>query len=290
LRLEYTKADGYTIKQDVSNHWEYAKLFPSLSVEQEINENNKVDFSVSRRINRPSYSQLNPVHWYTDQYFYYAGNPNLVPEIAWIISTAFTLQHKYIFTVTYSFSNDYINRKLSMDGIAVRSQAYNLGDLHRLDMMAALPLQVLPFWEIQLTPDISYMSYPISQLAGETILSKWSATLSVRQQFKLPSGIKMDISTEYYSAGLRGVYATKGGFYTDAGFKKSFLTNKLDVQLTLSDIFNTTRYQGRSKSSITDYYDDEKSDSRRMGMTLHYHFGSDLIKGNNKTTEEEDRL
>lgn len=290
LRLEYTKADGYTVKQDVSNHWAYTKLFPSFSIEQEINDDDKINFSASRRINRPSYSELNPVRWYTDQYFYYAGNPDLVPEMAWIFSTAYTLQRKYVFTVTYNFSNNYINRKLTHDGSAIKTQAFNLGNMQRIDLIASLPVQVLPVWELQLMPDVSYMSYPLSQFTGETILSKWFATLSVQQQLKLPAGIKMDISTECSSAALRGIYVTHSYFYTDLGFKRSFFTNKLDVQLTLSDLFNSNRYRGVSQSNITDYYYNDKPDTRRIGIALHYHLGSDLIKGNNKKTEEQERL
>lgn len=290
LRGEYTKADGYTVKQDVSNHWKYGKLFPSLSIAQELNERNKMTLSVSRRINRPAYSQLNPVRWYTDRYFYYAGNPDLVPEIAWVLSTAYTLQRKYVFTITYNHSNNYINRKLTLDGSAIKTQAYNLGVMQRLDMMASLPLQVTPFWEMQLMPVVTYMAYPVSRLTGNKTLSKWFATLSAQQQLKLPAGIKMDISTQCATAALRGVYITRSYFYTDIGFKRSFFAGKFDAQLSFSDLFNTNVYNGVSQSDISDYYYKDKPDTRRVGFTLHYHFGSDLIKGGNKKTEEQERI
>jgi len=290
LRWEYTKADGYTIKQDVSNHWNYGKLFPSLSIEQDLNERDKMTFSVSRRINRPTYSELNPVRWYTDRYFYYSGNPNLVPEISWILSTAYTLQRKYVFTITYNRSNNYINRKLTIDGNAIKTHAYNLGVMQRLDMMASLPLQATAFWEMQLMPTVGYMAYPVSQLKGDKILSKWFAALTAQQQFKLPAGIKMDISTQCSSAAIRGVYITRGYFYTDIGFKRSFLSDKLDAQLSFSDIFNSNVYSGVSQSDISDYYYSDKRDTRRVGFTLHYHLGSDLVKGNSKKTEEQERL
>ncbi|MBX2923863.1 MAG: TonB-dependent receptor [Chitinophagaceae bacterium] len=290
LRWEYTKADGYTVKQDVSNHWKYGKLFPTLSIEQELNERDKMTFSVSRRINRPAYSELNPVRWYTDRYFYYSGNPDLVPEIAWILSTAYTLQRKYVFTITYNHSSNYINRKLTQDGSAVKTQAYNLGVMQRFDMMVSLPLQVTSFWEMQLMPVVSYMAYPISLLTGDKTLSKWFATLSAQQQFKLPANIKMDISTQCASASIRGVYITRSYFYTDIGFKRSFFSGKLDVQLSFSDILNTNVYRGVSQSDISNYYYRDKPDTRRVGFTLHYHFGSDLVKGNGKKTEEQERL
>ena len=292
LRLEYTKADGHTVKQDVNNQWEYTRLFPTFSLEQEITAGDKLSFSVSRRINRPSYSQLNPVRWYTDQYFYYAGNPGLLPEMAWVSSVGYTLKQKYVLTLSYGHSSHYINRKLIIDnnGISIKSLAANLGNMHRLDIIASVPLKLFSFWELQFMPDISYMSYPIAQFSGEKILSKWFAAIFLQQQFKFPAGIKMDVSTQYYSAALRGIYITRANFYTDIGLKKSVLKNKLDLQLTCSDIFNTTRYGGVSQSSVTDYYYNDKSDTRRIGITLHYHIGSDVIKGSSKKTDEQERL
>ncbi len=290
LRWEYTKADGYTVKQDVSNRWEYGKLFPTLSAEQEITGQDKLTLSVSRRINRPAYSELNPVRWYTDQYFYYAGNPNLVPELAWVFSAAYTLRSKYVFSITYNHSDNYINRKLTPDGSAIKTQAYNLGVMQRLDIMASLPFQVAPFWEMQIMPVLSYMSYPVSQLTGEKTLAKWFSTVSAQQQLKLPAGIKMDVSMTYASAALRGVYVTRSYFYTDIGFKKSLLGGKLDIQLSLSDVFNSNVYIGVSKSDISNYHYRDKPDSRRVGLTLHYHFGSDLVKSSSRKSEEQERL
>jgi len=290
LRFEYTRADGYTVKQDVSNRWEYAQLFPSLAIAQKVGQADEIDISLSRRINRPSYSDLNPVRWYNDQFFYYSGNPGLVPELAWVFSTAYTFRHRYILTATYNVSNNYISRRLTMDGIAVKSQSANLGTMRRFDIIAALPFQLFSFWEMQVNPNISYMSYPIPQLNSEQTLSKWFATLAVQQRFNLPAGIKMDVSSQYYSAGLRGIYITRASFYTDIGIKRTFIPDRFDVQLTFSDVFNTNRYRGVSQSLLSNYYYNDKPDSRRIGITLHYHLGSDLLKGSGKRTEEQERL
>jgi hypothetical protein len=292
LRLEYTKADGYTVKQDTGNRWEYAKPFPSVSIEQQINDDNKINFSASRRINRPSYSQLNPIHWYSDPFFYSTGNPNLKPEMAWTLSTAYSFKQKYILTISYGYSSNHIMRTLIPDSnsATIKNLAANVGSMQLLDLMVSLPIRIFSFWQLQLTPDVSYTAYPISQLEGTATLCKWFATMFVQQQFKIPAGIKADVSAKYYTDALRGTYATKAGFYTDIGLKKPFLKNTLDVQLTATNVFNSARYHGTSQSNITDYYYDNRLDTRRVGITLHYHFGSDLIKGNNKATEEQERL
>lgn len=290
LRFEYTRADGYTVRQDVNNHWEYKQLFPSLSIARAIGESDKIDISMSRRINRPSYADLNPIRWYVDQYFYYSGNPALVPEPGWVFSAAYTIRHKYILTASYNISNHFISRSLTMDGEAVKSQSANLGTMQRLDLIAALPFRLFPFWEAQLSPDLACMSYPVPKLNGERTLSRWFVTVAVQQRFNLPAGIKMNASLQYYSPGLRGIYKTAAICYGDLGVKKVFIPGRFDAQVTVSDVFNTNRFRGFSQSGVTDYYYRDKPDSRRIGITLHYHIGSDLIKASSKRTEEQDRL
>ena len=148
--MEHTNADGYTVKQDIANHWTYTQLFSSFSIKQDINDNNKVDISISRRINRLSYTDQNPVRGYSNQYFYYSGNPNLVPEPGWVYSAIYSLKKKYIFSVAYNHSNNYINRKLVLDdnGVAIKSQSANFGSMKRLDITASISVSPLPFWKI----------------------------------------------------------------------------------------------------------------------------------------------
>ncbi|MBZ4192476.1 outer membrane beta-barrel protein [Niabella beijingensis] len=292
LRAEYTNADGYTVKQDINNRRSYLQLFPTLSLGEDLKNGDRVNIAASRRINRPSYSDLNPVRWYTDPYYYYAGNPDLLPEMAWVFSAAYTLKHRYIFTFSYNRSSNYINRKLFRDdnSAAVSSRSANLGSMQQAGLIIAAPLQLFSFWELQLTADLNYMTYPVSQLEGEYRLAKWYGTLTAQQQIRLPAGIKMDLFTQYVSAALRGIYTTKQYFYTDIGFKRSFFAGKLDLQFTLNDAFNTIRYQGVSQSNIVNYWYNDKPDTRKAGISVHYHFGSGPVKGNKKKTEEQERL
>ncbi len=49
-------------KREFKNSWQYTNLFPSLAIGHEL-ERHKLHLSLSRRINRPTYSDLNPVRW-----------------------------------------------------------------------------------------------------------------------------------------------------------------------------------------------------------------------------------
>jgi len=80
LRGEY---NARLLTQHVMNkEYSLKKLdfFPSFSVSRQFKKDHQLQFSYSRRINRPHEQLLNPFPFYSDKYFSMRGNPNLMPE------------------------------------------------------------------------------------------------------------------------------------------------------------------------------------------------------------------
>lgn len=292
LRVESTSARGYTVEEEIDNSWKYSRLFPSLSAEHQINKNNKVNFSISRRINRPAYSTLNPVRWYYDQYFYYSGNPYLRPEMAWIYSAGYTLKDRYVLSASYSARSNYLSRRLIIEENtgAIISQSANLASMRRLDVTASVPLHLLASWDLQLTAGVSHTSYPVPLLESERITALWAANAMLNQQFKLPAGFNAELSATWTSRELWGIYQKGSIFFTDFGLKKSFIKGKLDVRFAFTDFLRTNRYRGRSLTDYTDYRYDDLPDTRRASISVKYHFGGQLQPDRSRRIEEQDRL
>lgn len=292
LRVESTMAEGYTVEAEVDNRWRYMKLFPSISIDQVINRNHEVNVSVSRRINRPTYSNLNPVRWYYDQYFFYAGNPYLRPELAWIYSLGYTWKEQYVLTASYSHRSDYIAKRLIIEPgtNAVVSQSANFESMERFDLILSVPFKPVPFWDIQITGGTNYTAYPVPLLDRMKTLKKWAGNAVVNQQLKLPAGIQMELSATWFSSELWGIYRKKWIFSTDLGLRKSFLNNKVDIRISFTDFLRTNRYGGRSLTDYTNYYYDDLPDTRRISLSVRYHIGGKLQLGQSRRIEEQDRL
>lgn len=292
MRIESTWAEGYTVEAEIDNRWRYTKLFPSLSIDQMIDRNNKVNVSVSRRINRPTYSNLNPVRWYYDQYFFYAGNPYLKPELAWIYSLGYTWKEQYALTATYSRRSDYISRRLAIDPgtNAVISQSANFSNMERFDLILSVPVKPTAFWDIQFTGGTNYTSYPVPLLEGMKTLRKWAGNAIVNQQFRMPAGIQMELSVTWLSDELWGIYGKRSVFFADLGLRKSFAGNKFDVRFSFNDFLRTNRLRGRSLTDYTNYYYDDRPDTRRVSLSVKYHLGGSLQSGQARRIEEQDRL
>ncbi|UYQ94169.1 outer membrane beta-barrel protein [Chitinophaga horti] len=292
LRLEHTNADGTTAKSGVLNKWTYTQLFPSLLMEQALGEQQQLSLSISRRINRPAYTDLNPVRWYRDEYFYYSGNPALVPELAWSASAIYSLRSRYIFSLVYRRSNDYMSEQLAFDNYspAIRSQRANFGTMQRVEATAAVPVAILPVWQLQLNSNVNFTTYPVTMIAGNRQLSQWAAALSLQQDISLPVGFKVSLATYYTTREVRGIFRTAAIWYQEAGVKKSWLQGRLNTMVSFNDIFDTYRLQGRSVSDFTNFWYNDKPDSRRVGVSVTYRLGGKVMKGYNRKTEEQERL
>ncbi len=82
LRAENTQTNGYseTLNQEVTNN--YLKLFPSLYLDYQLNENHGLNFTYGKRINRPGFGLLNPFRTYINSNSYSEGNPFLKPSFS----------------------------------------------------------------------------------------------------------------------------------------------------------------------------------------------------------------
>jgi hypothetical protein len=290
LRVEHTDAKGYTVKEDFTNRWDYTSVFPSLSVDHEMKEN-KLNLSLSRRINRPTYADLNPVRWYTDQYFYYAGNPALVPELAWLLSTAFTFHRKYIITATYGFRDHYMTKRLVIDSAsnAVKSQTANFNNMQRFDLLFSAPFNYGP-WSMQVSAGINYSQYPFPQMGKEGMAARWAANAQVQQQLKLPAGFRLELASYFYSRELWGIYLKEPLVFMDAGLRKSFLKDNLTAQLTFTDFLRTYQLRGASQSNTTDYRYNDRPEAHRLSFSVKYHIGGKLTSKRASSIEEQERL
>src|SRR5699024_3762887 len=79
LRSEYTTTKGNSISLNQITQKDYLEFFPSAYLSYTKNRSNIFTFSYGRRVNRPSYDNLDPFRIYISQYNYQEGNPFLRP-------------------------------------------------------------------------------------------------------------------------------------------------------------------------------------------------------------------
>ncbi len=291
IRMEHTLTDANSISSSIRTRRDYTNLFPSFSLEQKLNGSHSVSLSLSRRINRPLYNNLNPVRYFYDKYYYYQGNPLLQPERAWVSTIIYTLHQKYIVSLTYNRANNFISQSavVNPDAVLITSNI-NFGKRERLDLQLSSPINYTRFWSSSNTVSLNYTHYPLQQLGGIKSAEKFAIDVISNHSLTLPKKVSGEVNFHYTSPTLNGVYIYRQFFSVDAGLKKTFAKRKIDVRASLSDIFRTIRYSGYSITNTANSWYNNLPDSRRLNVSLIYHLGGKLARGKTQRLEEQERL
>lgn len=113
LRAEYSDINTQLLETKEVNPRNYVGFFPNVFLNYQKSEKSQYQFSVSRRINRPRFWDLNPFFSFTDRINFFGGNPNLDPEYTWSFEVS-QIRYFKVFTFTSSIyarnSTDIIQR------------------------------------------------------------------------------------------------------------------------------------------------------------------------------------
>jgi hypothetical protein len=114
-----------------------------------IDEQNDLSLSVGRRIDRPTYKQLNPFKFYLDPSTYIEGNPFLKPQLTIQSDLTYTFKQKYSLTFTYSRTDDNIISvlipSLTESKVTIQTDK-NLALNYYYDLSLILPIDVTTWW------------------------------------------------------------------------------------------------------------------------------------------------
>ncbi|MFD2513248.1 TonB-dependent receptor domain-containing protein [Pontibacter locisalis] len=249
LRAEQTVTNGKSLTLNKRNKNSYLDLFPSLFLQQTVNENYQVSYSYSRRISRPRYSALNPFVLYLDPYSLVLGNPDLKPQYTHSFSVTQTLQQRYNLVLDYAVTKDFIVEvpaKTSSDEVTLFQQQ-NMDDMQSASATLVAPVRVAAKWEMNNSATVLFQSF--AQTRGDQVLENEQVTFMAQSSHnvQLPAGVRMEVNAGYRGPVAYGLYELYGNWWVDAGLKRSFLNDKLDLSLNVTDIFRSKKMEGETQ-------------------------------------------
>lgn len=300
LRGEHTHVR--THQQNGNVHWDssYFQLFPSAYFNYKLKEDQTLGVSVSRRIDRPGYSQLNPFLFLIDVTTYATGKPGLLPQLTWSYELSYTLK-SLSFTLGYSHTKDVQNTVIarfrdvfpgipSEDNVTVQIPV-NLESSDYIGLTVAAPVRVNKWWNMINNADVYYNHYN-GNLAG-TSLNNGRAAVSVRtnNSFSFRKGWSAELNVNYNSGGRSGYMIFDPQWGVAAGFQKSVMKNKGTVRFNVTDIFWTNL----PKAVITynNYIEKWRAyrETRVATLSFTYRFGNSKVAAARRraTASEEER-
>lgn len=242
IRAEHTwnKADqvnnGGEIKQN------YVKLFPSLFIDYNLNGGDKLNLKVSRRIDRPAYSLMNPFRRPLSATLYFQGNPTLQPQLSTELEMTYSVKNALFLSVGYSVFQDFIATLPFLDSNMVTTTRIpsNVNGTHFYSVGLGYSKRVFPWW----TPNYDFSVYQQTShgsIKGVSLDNPGvlSCDLDLNNTFTLSNNLTAEVN--YKIAGRRRVIGTTYGGYSvlSLGAKRTIMKQKGTITLNFINILQT---------------------------------------------------
>jgi len=278
----------------------YFQLFPSAFFNYKLKEDQTVGVSVSRRIDRPGYSQLNPFLFLIDVTTYATGRPGLLPQLTWSYELSYTLK-SLNFTLGYSHTKDDQNITLarfkevfpnipSADNVTVQVPI-NLQSSDYFGLTVSAPIRISKWWNMINNANVYYQHYNGS-FSGTTLNNgKPAADIRTNNTFTFKKGWTAELNASVNTGGRSGFMVLDPQWGISSGVQKTVLKNKGTVRFNITDIFWTNL----PKAVITYNNYIEKwhayRETRVANLSFTYRFGSNKIQAARRrtTASEEER-
>lgn len=290
LRAEYTHTAGHQVTTDSLVSRSYTKLFPSVFLGQELNENHKFQLGYSRRIERPGYWDLNPFRIYDDPFSYSEGNPYLQPALVNAFELGYSYLAKYHLTFSYNQTNDVISNLVgvSPDGNLSVERAENLATFTNYGLSLTGSVNYNTWWSSAQFLNLFHNDFAIAELGLKRHFKGTSFTFDSQHTFKMGKGWKGELNGLYKSKERSGVFLTKAYYMVSTAAQKELLNGKANVSLLVNDIFKSKQYRHYANYAGMASHTLYKPDSRSVVLTFSYRFGGDSNAAKTRSTGSEE--
>lgn len=280
LRGEYTHTLGQQITSDSTVERKYFQLFPSVFLSQTLSEKHRLQFSYSRRIERPDYEDLNPFRFFRDPFLYYEGNPFLKPQLTHSLEVGHTFRNFLTTTINYSYTSDVINWMMGqIDSTNTTFQGpQNLRSLMNYGISFSASQNPMPWWTTNNFFNIFRNEYKGDQKGGDLTNSITSFTVNSQNSIQLGNGTSMEVSGVYNSRSVYGVFRTRAYGMISAGIQKQVFNSQGTLKLMANDIFQGRKRVQTARYENLDLNTNIRFDSRVITLSFSYRLGNQNVK------------
>jgi iron complex outermembrane recepter protein len=275
----------------------YDNFFPSAALTYNLTEKHGLNFTYSRRIDRPNYEDLNPFEWRLDELTFRKGSPFLRPQY----SNNFEVKYVFMGFATiggsYSKTTDLITDIVERDPAVPNKSFINYRNLAKQENYAlnlSTPTPIKKWWSgyvsVTMYKAIYTANFPEYSFEAATPIA-WN--VYAEQTFNLPKGFVYEVSGWFNSASIwGGSWLSKPQGSLDMGVQKKILKEQGTLKLSFTDLFFTAPWRSFSEAipglKITGR---GAWESQQLKLNFNYRFGKSTVKAarNRKTGLEEEK-
>ncbi len=285
LRIEQTKSNGELTRADgiiqADNRVKrsYTDFFPSAAATWNINAKHTLGLTFSRRIDRPTYQDLNPFENKLDELTFEKGNAFLQPQYTSNVELNHTFMGMITTTAGYSFVKDFATQATDTTGNATFVQQKNLGKQQIISFSIGAPTPINKWWNGYANIWYNYQMFDgtIGENTVNVNVPSYGAYL--QQSFTLGKNYTTEISGWYNGPSVwGGTWKTKPQGGVDVGLQKQLLKQQATLKISITDIFFTSPWNATNNFGGLFIDGGGKWESRTTRLSFSWRFGSSQIK------------
>jgi len=285
-----TREEGIVVDRNLNN------LFPNVLVSYSFNEKSKLNLAYNRRINRPRFNDLAPFVFFINPTTALAGNLELRSTITDGLDLSYQFK-KWWVSFKYSYAKNAIvpfQPAPVTDGVLLlRSE--NLKYLQNYSVSVTAPVKLTSWWELRNDATLSFVRLETRHLENNIRERATSLVYNGISSFLLPKDFTIEVTGNYQSSFLFGLYNFHPMGRLDIGLKKKLKDNWGTLTLVGADLLGTQVWKGNSNTSENNIRSDFIYDFGLRSVTLSYTktFGNKKLKEvefKSATEEEKKRV
>lgn len=293
LRYEHVTSDYFDqdIRIDEQSR-NYDNLFPNVSLAMPVGKT-QLSLSYTAKTRRPSYNELSSNLQYDDRFTYEGGNPNLKPETI----------HDLTFMGNYQWIQLFVNYQQRRDAIEFVAQSYeknaaitvftreNFSKIERLNTGLVLSPK-FGIWEPALSLQMQQQFLKNITMGAWKHFNRPIFSGRLDNNFRFSKTFSGNLTLFASSKGNTGIMLMKPNQGVNVSFNKTFMDDRLDINLRVNDIFASRRsshiiYGDHMRFDKWNY-----GDTRNLRLSVQYKFNATRSKyrGTGAANEEMNRL
>lgn len=279
IRYEHSNTKGNSITNTLISRRNYGNVFPNFSLSYDPNDDHSYSFSYNKRIFRPLLPDLNPFKIYNDANNYFAGNPDLSPNLTDNVELGFL--YKSNLSVSFygsRIANNWAYIVISQDGgNTIVTQPHNALTTYEAGCDIGYNWRISKKINNYSSFNCAFQkSLSTNDKIDDRKLQGMRSTLSSNTTFSLnkKDDKKIFINIFYNSPGVDEMYISKNIFLIKVGTSLSFVESRLTVNAFLTDPFNTTIARNTVNYESFQLKNRIFNDNRSFNVSIYYKIGT----------------
>lgn len=270
----------------------YTDPFPSASVTFNKNPMKQWSFSYSRRIDRPSYQNLNPFEFNLDEYTFQRGNPNLRPQYTNSFGVTHIYKYRLTTTLNYSHISDVFTMVPQNEGTKAFITNKNVAKQDIVSLNVSYPFQYKKY-SLFVNLNTYYSKFKGDDPGFRVNLDVYSFNVYAQQSYKIAKATTLEMSGFYTAPQIwQGAFKSRSLGTVDMGIQQGLWKGKGTVKASVTDVFHTLTFAGTNTTTGQLVKVSGGWESRQFRVNFSYRFGRNQVKAarsRKSSTEDEEK-